>query len=166
MKLLNDRSGKPYFGSFGWKSWPTGVSLVLSVTCFPCSGTEDDTSKVVEADASVVETESSVVAVFSGSGTEDDTSKVAEAAGSVAAVSMLTSGVSVVEVLLTQMNLRIDQQRLLKDRQHDSKLALHLVFSFWTYPQDFENAWLQLAWNHFFTDLNEKKECKKLKDEK
>ena len=100
------------------------------MTCFPCSGTEDDTSKVVEADASVVETESSVVAVFSGSGTEDDTSKVAEASGSVAAVSMLTSDVSVVEVLLTQMNLRIDQQRLLKDRQHDSKLALHLVFSF------------------------------------
>ena len=57
----------------------------------------DDASEVVEAVASVVETESSVVAVFSGSGTEDDTSKVVEVAVPVMAVSMLTSGVSVVD---------------------------------------------------------------------
>ena len=55
------------------------------------------TNEVVEAVTSVVETESSVVAVFSGSGTEDDTSKVVEVAVSVMAVSMLTSGVSVVD---------------------------------------------------------------------
>ena len=52
---------------------------------------------VAEAAASVVETESSVVTVFPGSGTEGDTSKVVEAAASVVAVSMLTSGVSVVD---------------------------------------------------------------------
>ena len=57
----------------------------------------DDASEVVEAVASVVETESSVVAVFSGSGTEDDKSKVVEVAVPVMAVSMLTSGVSVVD---------------------------------------------------------------------
>ena len=55
------------------------------------------TNEVVEAVTSVVETESSVVAVLSGSGTEDDTSKVVEVAVSVMAVSMLTSGVSVVD---------------------------------------------------------------------
>ena len=66
------------------------------MVCFPCSGTEDDASKVVEAATSVVETESFVVAVFRGSGTEDDTSKVVEAAAFVVAVSRLTSGVSVV----------------------------------------------------------------------
>ena len=43
------------------------VISVSSVTCFPCSGTEDNASKVIEAAASVV------------------------------AVSMLTSGVSVVD---------------------------------------------------------------------
>ena len=47
------------------------------------------------AAASVVETESSVVAVFPGSGTEVDTSKVVEPAASVVAVSMLNSDVSV-----------------------------------------------------------------------
>ena len=57
----------------------------------------DDASEVVEAVASVVETEFSVVTVFSGSGTEDDTSKVVEVAVPVMAVSMLTSGVSVVD---------------------------------------------------------------------
>ena len=67
------------------------------MACFPCSGTEDDTSKVAEAAASVVETESSVVAVFPGSGTEDETSKVVEAAASVVAVSMLISHVIVVD---------------------------------------------------------------------
>ena len=67
------------------------------MACFPYSGTEDDASKVVEAAASVVETESSVVAVLPGSGTEDDTSKVVDAAASVVTVSMLTSGVSVVD---------------------------------------------------------------------
>ena len=67
------------------------------MACFPCSRKEDDASEVVEAVASVVETESSVVAVFSGSGTEDDTSKVVEVAVPVMAVSMLTSGVSVVD---------------------------------------------------------------------
>ena len=55
------------------------------------------TSKVVGAAASVVETESSVVAVFPGSRTEDDLFKVVEAAASVVAVSMLTFGVSVVD---------------------------------------------------------------------
>ena len=69
----------------------------MSVACFPCSRKVDDASEVVEAVASVVETESSVVAVFSGSGTEDDTSKVVEVAVPVMAVSMLTSGVSVVD---------------------------------------------------------------------
>ena len=67
------------------------------MACFPCSGTDDETSKVVESAASVVETEFSVVAVFPGSGTEDDTSKVVEAAASVITVSMLTSGASVVD---------------------------------------------------------------------
>ena len=52
---------------------------------------------MAEAAVSVVETESSVVAVFAGSGTEDDTSKVVEASASVVAVSILTSGVSVVD---------------------------------------------------------------------
>ena len=55
------------------------------------------TSKVVGAAASVVETESSVVAVFPGSRTEDDLFKVVEAAASVVAVPMLTFGVSVVD---------------------------------------------------------------------
>ena len=64
------------------------------------------------------------------------------------------------------MNLHFDQRRSLKDWQHDSKLALHLAFSFWTYPQDFENAWTQLTWNHFFPYLNEKKNEKKLEDDK
>ena len=67
------------------------------MACFPCSGTNDETSKVVESAASVAETEFSVVAVFPGSGTEDDTSKVVEAAASVITVSMLTSGGSVVD---------------------------------------------------------------------
>ena len=75
----------------------TGAGFVLSVACFPCSGKEDNASKIVEAAATVVETESSVVAVFPGSGTEDDTSKVAQAATSVAAGSILTSSVSVVD---------------------------------------------------------------------
>ena len=67
------------------------------MACFPCSVTEEDGSKVVEAAASVVETESCVVAVFPGSGTEDGTSKAVEAAASVVAVSMFNSGVSVVD---------------------------------------------------------------------
>ena len=67
------------------------------MACFPYSGTEDETFRVVESAASVVGTESSVVAVFPGSGTEDDTSKVVEAAASVITVSMLTSGASVVD---------------------------------------------------------------------
>ena len=67
------------------------------MACFPCSGTEDDVSKVVDASASVVETESSVVAVFPGSGTDDNISKVVEAAASVLVVSMLTVGVSFVD---------------------------------------------------------------------
>ena len=67
------------------------------MVCFPWSGAKDDTSKVVEAAASVVETESSVMAVFSGSEAEDSTSKVGEAAASVVAVLMLNSGVSVVD---------------------------------------------------------------------
>ena len=67
------------------------------VVCFPWSGTEFDVSKVVEGAASVVETESSVVAAFTGSGTEDDTSKVVEATAPVVAVTMLTSGVSAVD---------------------------------------------------------------------
>ena len=67
------------------------------MACFPCSGTEDNTCKMAEAAVSVVETESSIVAVFAGSGTEDDTSKVVEASASVVAVSILTSGVSVVD---------------------------------------------------------------------
>ena len=87
--------GKSCFGSIGWKGSPTGAGFVLSVACFPCSGTEDDASKVVEAAISVVETEPSVVVVFSG--TEEDTPKAVEAAASVVAVSMLTSGVSVVD---------------------------------------------------------------------
>ena len=48
---------------------------------------QDNAFKVVETAASVVETESSVVAVFPGSGTEDDRSKDVEAAASVVAVS-------------------------------------------------------------------------------
>ena len=87
--------GKSCFGSIGWKGSPTGAGFVLSVVCFPCSGTEDDASKVVEAAISVVETEPSVVVVFSG--TEEDTPKAVEAAASFVAVSMLTSGVSVVD---------------------------------------------------------------------
>ena len=79
------------------KGWSTGAAFVLSVTCFPYSGTKDDASKILEAAASVVETESSVVAVFPGLGTENDTCKVVEAAASVVAVSMLTSGASVVD---------------------------------------------------------------------
>ena len=67
------------------------------MACFPHSGTEDETFRVVESAASVVGTESSVVAAFPGSGTEDDTSKVVEAAASVITVSMSTSGVSVVD---------------------------------------------------------------------
>ena len=89
--------GKSDFGSIGWKGWPTVAGFVLSVACFPCLGTEDDASKVVEAAASVVKTKSSVVAVFLCSGIEDDTSKVVEAAASVLAVSVLTSGVGVVD---------------------------------------------------------------------
>ena len=76
---------------------PTGAGFVLSVDSLPCSGKHDDASKLVEAVVSVVETESSVVAVFLGLGTEADTSKVVEAAASVVAVSMLTSGVCVVD---------------------------------------------------------------------
>ena len=59
--------------------------------------TEGDTSKVVETAASVVETESFVMAVFPGLGTEDNTYKVVETAASVVTVLMLTSGVSVVD---------------------------------------------------------------------
>ena len=95
--MLNDRRGESYFRSIGQKGWPTGAGFVLSVACFPYSGTEDDASKVVEVAASVVETESSVVAVFPDSGTEDDTFEIAEATASVVAASMLTSGVSVVD---------------------------------------------------------------------
>ena len=104
------------------------VINVSSVVCFPCSGNEDDASKVVEAAAFVV------------------------------AVPMLTSGVSVVDTdectlwstTFAEGSVRIplDLQDLLKD------------------PQDFENAWLQLTWDHFFPYLNEKKECKKLEDGK
>ena len=65
--LLNDCRGKPYYGSIGWKDWPTEAGFVLSVVCFPCTGTEDVVSKNVEAAASVV------------------------------AVLMLTSGISVVD---------------------------------------------------------------------
>ena len=72
-----------------------GQVLYYQWPAFLAKGTKDDTSKVVEATASVVETESSVLAVFVGSGTENDTSKVIEAAASVVAVSMFTSGVSV-----------------------------------------------------------------------
>ena len=72
-------------------------SLVLSAPCFPFSGVEEETSNVLEAAASVIETESSVVAVFPGSGTEYKTSKVAEAAASVVAVTMLISHVIVVD---------------------------------------------------------------------
>ena len=72
-------------------------SLVLSARCFPFSGTEEETSNVLEAAASVVETDSSVVAVFPGSGTEYETSKVAEAAASVVAVPMLISHVIAVD---------------------------------------------------------------------
>ena len=79
------------------KDLSTGAAFVLSVTCFPYSGTKDDASKILEAAASVVETESSVVAVFPGSGTEDETSKVVEAAASVVVVSMLISHVIVVD---------------------------------------------------------------------
>ena len=61
------------------------------------TGTEDDTSKVVESTVSIVETESSVMAVFPGLRTEDNTSKVIETAASVVAVLMLTSGVSVAD---------------------------------------------------------------------
>ena len=61
------------------------------------------------------------------------------------------------------MSLHFDQRRLLKDQQRDSKLVMHIVFSFWTYLQDFEIAWLQLAWDHFFRYLNEKKEFKKIR---
>ena len=46
--------GKSDFGSIGWKGWPTVAGFVLSVACFPCLGTEDDASKVVEAAASVL----------------------------------------------------------------------------------------------------------------
>ena len=79
------------------KRLATGAGFVLSMACFPCSGTDDNASKIVEAEATVVETESSVVTVFPGLGTEDDTSKVAQAATSVVARSMLTSGTSVVD---------------------------------------------------------------------
>ena len=72
-----------------------GQVLYYQWPAFFAKGIKDDTSKVVEATASVVETESSVLAVFPGSGTENDTSKVIEAAASVVAVSMFTSGVSV-----------------------------------------------------------------------
>ena len=89
--------GKSYFGSTGRKGWPTGAGFVLSVACFPYSGTEDDASKVVDVAASVVEAESSIVAVFPGSETEDGTSKVVEAAASAVAVSVLTSGFNVVD---------------------------------------------------------------------
>ena len=91
-----NRKGKAYFGSTGRKVWPTGAAFV-AVTWFPFSGTEDDVSKIVLAAESVVETESSIVAVFPGLGTEDDTSKVIEAAASVVAVSILSFGVSVVD---------------------------------------------------------------------
>ena len=67
------------------------------MACFPYSGTEDETFRVVESAASVVGTESSVAAVLPGSRTEDDTFKVVEAAASVVTVSMLTFGVSVVD---------------------------------------------------------------------
>ena len=70
--MLNDGRGKSYFGLIGQKYWPTGAGFVLSVACFPCSGTEDDVCKVVEAAISLAETESFVVTV-----------------------SMLTSGISV-----------------------------------------------------------------------
>ena len=56
---------------------------------------QDNVSKVVKAAASVVETKSSVVAVFPSSGTEDVESKVVESAVSIMALPMLTSGVSV-----------------------------------------------------------------------
>ena len=79
------------------KRLATGAGFVLSVACFPCSGTEDNASKIAEAAATVVETESSVVAVFPGLGTEDDTSKAAQAATYVAARSILTSGINVVD---------------------------------------------------------------------
>ena len=59
------------------------------------SETEDDAPKVAKATVSVVETESSFVIVFPGSGTDDNTSKVVEASASVVPVSMLTPGVSV-----------------------------------------------------------------------
>ena len=69
-------------------------------------------------------------------------------------------------LLLMQMNLHFDQQHLLNDWQRDLKLALHLVFSFLTYLQDFKKVWTQFARDHFFPYLNEKKECKKLEDDK
>ena len=127
--LLNEHRGKSYLWSIGWKGWPTGTGFVLSVVCFPCSGTEDGTSKVVEAAASVVETESSVMAVFSGSETEDSTSKVVEAAASVVAVLMLNSGVSVVDT---------DESTLwstfVKGSATWLKDTVALSFCFWTYP--------------------------------
>ena len=51
-------------------------------------------------------------------------------------------------------------------RMRDSKLALRLAFSFWTYLEEFENAWSQFAWDHFFPYLIEKKNYKKLEDDK
>ena len=76
---------------------------------------------------------------------------------------MLTSGISVGDADESTLWSTTFAEGL---AQSDSKLALHLVFSFWTYPQNFEDAWSQLTWGHFFPCLNEKKECKKLENDR
>ena len=94
------------------------------------------------------------MAVFPGLGTEDNTCKVVETAASVVAVLMLTSGVSVVDT---------DESTLRSTFVRGSAMWF---FPFEHTNIDFENAWSQLAWDHFFPYLNEKKESKKLGDDK
>ena len=103
------------------------------MACFPCSGIGDDTSKVSEAAVAVVETEPSVVAVFLGSGTEDDTSKVVEAVASVVAVSMLTSGVSVVDADESTLWSTMFVEGLTTG----FKVGVSLIFFLLNNPQDF-----------------------------
>ena len=138
---------------------PTGAGFVLSVDSFPCSGTHDDASKLVEAVVSVVETESSVVAVFLSLGTEADTSKVVEAAASVVAVSMLTSGVCVVDA---------DESTLWSTTFFEGlvrwfKAGVALIFSLLNISSVLRECLVAPRWYRFFPYLMKRKNAKNWK---